>query len=193
LNNGDGTLSPLTTYPASGAYIRPSWITASDFDGDEDIDIAVVKNYHNLYFHEGYVEVFMNDGQAGFTSVQTVTLGYSSTTPIAADLDGDEDIDLAVSGFVANSYRLSVLLNDGGGTFGPPETHYAGADGRAAGGDLDCDGDFDVVISKQGVGSYGFAVLLNNGDATFGDAFTVAVGPDPMGLTAADLDFDSDL
>ena len=64
-------------------------------DGDDDVDIVVVKNYHNLYFAEGYIEVFLNDGSGGFASDDVITLGRTSTTPIAADLDDDEDTDLA--------------------------------------------------------------------------------------------------
>jgi len=193
LNDGDGILSLSGSYPVSGAYIKPSWLTGADFDDDQDVDIAVVKNYHNLYFTQGYVQIFVNDGNGNYPSSRVITLGLRSTTPMAADLDGDEDIDLAVSGLVGSSNKLSVLLNDGAGNFADPVAHSSGGSGKAICADLDCDNDFDVAISRENYGDASFAVILNNGDATFAGAFTVYVGPDARGLTAGDFDRDCDL
>jgi len=190
LNDGTGTLIPSGGFSAGGAYTKPTWLAVGDLDADQDADIAVVKNYFNLYFSAGYVEIFRNDGTGNFTSTGTITTGRSATTPLTVDLDGDEDLDLAISGFVDNSYKLSVLLNDGNGHFGDPVAHYAFADGRACSGDFDLDGNFDVAISK--VNSGAFSVLLNHGNATFASAFTVSVGSDPMGIAAEDLDRDGD-
>jgi hypothetical protein len=193
LNDGDGTLSLSGSYSASGAYINPTWLTGADFDDDQDVDIAVVKNYRNLYFTQGYVQIFANDGNGNYPSSRVITLGLRTTTPMAADLDGDEDIDLAVSGFVGSSNKLSVLLNDGAGNFADPVAHSSAGSGRAICADLDCDNDFDVAISRENYGDASFAVILNNGDATFAGAFTVYVGPDARGLTAGDFDRDCDL
>ena len=192
LNDGAGALTFSGSYHAGGAYISPSWIAAGDFDGDGDADVAVVKNYHNLYFNQGYVQVFMNDGQGVFASRETIDLGLTSTTPIAEDFDGDGDVDLIVSGFVNSSYKICVLENIGGGVFDHFVAYYAGGSGRAACGDFDFDHDLDVVVSEADVYAYSFSVLLNNGDATFADAFTVAVGDDPRGLASGDFDADGD-
>ena len=192
LNDGEGALISSGGFSVGGAYTKPSWLVAGDFDADQDRDLVVVKNYHNLYFREGYIEIFTNDGTGSFTSDRTITIGRSATTPLAVDLDGDEDLDLAISGFVDNSYKLSVLLNDGSGNFEDPVAYYAAADGRACAGDFDADGDFDIAVSKQGYQAGSFSVLLNNGDATFASAFTVGVGYDPMGMSAEDLDRDGD-
>ncbi len=192
LNAGDGSLVGSGSFPSGGAYITPSWIAAGDMDGDQDTDIVVVKNYHNLYFHNGYVDVFENDGSGAFSATRTIDVDRSATTPILIDLDRDGDRDLGVSGFVAGSYAFSVCLNDGMGSLADPVAYSSGASGRAIAGDLDLDGDPDVAISREGVGAFSYSVLLNNGDATFADAFTVAVGPGPRGLAAGDLDTDGD-
>jgi hypothetical protein len=195
LNNGDGTLSLSGTYPSGGFYTDPAWLTGADFDADGDLDIAVVKNYFNLYFTASYVELFTNDGSGVFSPRETITLASTgtATTPIAADLDGDSDIDLAISGFVISSNKLSVLLNQGDGTFADPVGHSSAAGGRACAGDFDRDGDVDFAISKRAYGDAAYAVVLNNGDATFASAYTVYVGPDPRGMTCGDFDFDTDL
>jgi len=193
LNAGDGTLATSGSYLSGGAYIRPSWIAAADLDGDHDTDLAVVKNYHNLYFRNGYIDVFTNDGSGAFSATQTLDVGRSATTPILGDFDRDGDPDLGVSGFVDSSYKFSVCLNDGAGSFTDPLAHYSAASGRAVAGDLDLDGDTDIVISKEGFGAGSYSVLLNHGNATFADAFTVAVGLGPLGLASWDLDADGDL
>ncbi len=192
LNNGDGTLSLSGLFAAGGAYISPAWLTTGHFNNDEHLDIAVTKNYHNLYFNAGYVQIYFNDGAGSFTSTQTFETGRTATTPMTADFDGDQDVDLAVSGFVNNSYRISVLLNDGAGTFASPSYYFAGAGGRATAGDFDADGDVDVLVSEADVYASSFSVVLNNGDATFADPFTVSVGSDPRGMTGADIDRDGD-
>jgi len=193
LNAGDGTLVLSGSYTSGGAYTRPSWIAAADLDGDHDPDLVVVKNYHNLYFRNGYIDVFFNDGSGAFSATQTLDVGRSATTPILADLDRDGDLDLGVSGFVDSSYKFSVCLNDGAGSLADPLAYYSAASGRAAAGDLDLDGDTDIVISTEGVGAWSYSVLLNNGNATFADAFTVAVGPGPQGPASRDLNADGDL
>jgi hypothetical protein len=192
LNDGAGVLSFSGSYHAGGAYISPSWIAAGDFDADEDLDIAVVKNYFNLYFSQGYVQIFTNDGSGHFPASETIELGFRSRTPLAADFDGDGDVDLVVSGFVGSSNKICVLENIGGGAFEHYVTYSAGASGRAACGDFDFDHDLDVVVSREDVYGASFAVLLNNGDASFASPFTVSVGDDPRGLACADVDVDGD-
>ena len=192
LNDGEGTLLSSGGFYAGGAYTKPSWLAAGDLDGDEDPDLVVVKNYHNLYFNEGYIEIFMNDGAGGFSSAGSTTIGSTASNPLVLDLDGDEDLDIAISGIVGSSHKLNVLLNDGYGNFGEPVTTYVGGDGRACAGDFDADGDPDVAISRRGVGASSFVVTLNDGNGGFAYPFTVGVGSDPMGLVSGDLDRDGD-
>lgn len=102
LNNGDGARSYSGAYPAGGAHIAPAYLMSGNFNDDEYPDIPVTKDYHNLCFAEGYVQIYFNDGAGGFTFVQTITTGPTATTPIAADFDGDEGV---------YSGSFSVILN----------------------------------------------------------------------------------
>jgi hypothetical protein len=192
LNDGDGILSTSGSYSASGAYIKPSWLAAGRLDTDEYPDIVVVKNYHNLYFNASYAQLFTNDGSGGFVAGRTIDIGVTATTPLTEDFDGNGDVDIAVSGFAENSYKLATLLNDGEGKFADPVLHYAGASGRACTGDFDLDGHPDVAISTEGVYASSFTYVLNEGSGAFSSALSIHVGDDPMGQASADLDQDGD-
>jgi hypothetical protein len=72
---------------------------------------------------------------------------YHNTTSVA-DLDGDGDLDILLSGLRHESETIfwagSILwTNQGGGNFTPRNFDYGG--GSAATGDVDGDGDIDVV------------------------------------------------
>ncbi|MCJ7497550.1 MAG: FG-GAP-like repeat-containing protein, partial [candidate division Zixibacteria bacterium] len=80
-----------------------------------------------------------------------------------ADLDGDGDLDLAVTG---GSPGVSILKNNGNGTFGFPIFYQVGNDPRFTFcADLDGDGDLDLAVAN---GQSNFiSILENNGDGTF--------------------------
>ncbi|MBD3334488.1 MAG: T9SS type A sorting domain-containing protein [Candidatus Eisenbacteria bacterium] len=192
LNNGEGALSFAGSYAAGGGSTWPSWIAAGDFDGDEDVDLAVTKNWSSYIFTAGYVQIFLNDGDAVFTASGTFDNGNSATSPMARDFDGDGDTDIAVSGFVDNSYRVSIFINDGGASFSPPDVFFAGAGGRACAGDLDGDGSLDIAVSEADVYASAVCVVLNDGSGGFESPIPMHVGYQPRGPAAADLDGDSD-
>jgi hypothetical protein len=80
------------------------------------------------------------------TRIDYVT-GESPTSIHAADLDGDTYYDLAVTNW--NSQNISILFNNGNGTFQPSIEYGAGQHPRAVcSQDFDEDGDNDLAISK---------------------------------------------
>ena len=89
------------------------------------------------------------------------------------DLDGDFDIDLVVGNQLSNN--VSVLLNDGDGTFAD-DVKYGVGQGPLSivVGDLDADLDLDVVVANSG--NDNISVLWNNGDGTFALTDSYAVG-----------------
>jgi len=86
---------------------EPSSITAGDWDGDGDLDLAVVNSFTDN------VTVLLNDGSGGFSeavgSPIAVGLGARPVSVTAGDWDGDGDLDLAV----VNSFtdNITVLRN----------------------------------------------------------------------------------
>ena len=109
---------------------------------------------------------------------------------LSGDLDGDGDIDLAVTNRLTND--VWVLFNQGGGVFGAPVAYPVGSDPRAVAlGDLDGDGDLDMVVAN--FGSHTVSVLINQGGGTFRGAVGYAVGAGPQHVALGDMDGDGAL
>ena len=106
------------------------------------------------------------------------------------DLDGDLDLDLAVANFLSGD--VSVLLNNGDGTFATDITYGAGtAPVSVAMGDLD--GDLDLDLATANRDSDDVSVLLNNGDGTYAADVLYGAGAVPRSVAIGDLDGDLDL
>jgi hypothetical protein len=116
--------------------------------------------------------------------------GNSPYSVFCADLDGDFDLDLAV----ANTYsdNVSILKNNGDGTFLGAVDYGAGDGPRSVFcADLDGDGDLDLAVVNEG--SDNVSILKNNGNGTFQSAVNYATGDKPVSFFCADLDGDDDL
>jgi hypothetical protein len=152
LNNGNGTFGAQSIILNAGS---PQAIASSDFDGDGKVDLAVACSSTNS-------RVLLNGGNGTF---QVVTLTSSPAVYIAAgDLNGDGKPDL-VTADASPSDKLSRVLNNGNGTFGPPQKYdLGGGNGLAGLADLDGDGSLDIF----GQADAAAGVLFNPGNGAFG-------------------------
>ncbi len=108
---------------------------------------------------------------------------------VSSDLDGDGDMDLAVTNY--SSGNVSVLLNQGDGTFAPVVNYpVGGGPWFIVSSDLDGDGDTDLVVTN--VEAQSISVLMNNGDGTFVPPLSYGVGDSPEHIVLSDLDGDGD-
>jgi len=104
------------------------------------------------------------------------------------DLDGDDDIDVAVACYWRE--MVSVILNTGNGQFGQFEWYYIPYYSEwIDGGDFDNDGDIDLVTANSNNGSV--SVLLNNGNGTFGMRHDYSTYGNPRSVCAAELNGDN--
>ncbi|MBI4548002.1 MAG: VCBS repeat-containing protein [Ignavibacteriae bacterium] len=126
-----------------------------------------------------------------FAPAQLYTVGARPSDVVAADLDGDGDIDLVTANLQGNS--VSVLMNIGDGTFAP-KVDYTGLDDPwgVFAADLDLDGDSDLIIANYGYDQGSVTVLKNNGLGSFGnrDDLSTPTGTHTWSVIAADLDKD---
>jgi FG-GAP-like repeat/S-layer homology domain len=132
----------------------------------------------------------MAEAKLLFIAAVNYATGSNPISVAIGDLDGDGDLDLAVT----NSWSkdVSVLLGNGDGTFQSAVNYVAGESPfSVAIGDLDGDGDLDMAVANHD--SDDVSVLLGNGDGTFQAAVNYAAGNGPHSVAIGDLDGDADL
>lgn len=194
-NDGNGT---FTTDPGSFAIgkTRDDRVLAvGDLNNDGESDVVVP-----ISDQDG-VSVLINLGNGIFAPEVRLTTGDAPVAAVLADLDGDTDLDLAISHttHAANppTPAVSVFPNLGGGGFGPRADYFffglsdvdvsCQARGMVA-ADLDSDGDLDLAAGE--VNNRLVLTLLNNGDGSFCCEQLYGVGGFPMRLVAGDFDGD---
>jgi hypothetical protein len=129
-------------------------------------------------------------GPGTFSGGSNLTMGDLSRTVVAADVDGDWDVDI-LTAHVAGG-RVDVALNDGAGNFSATNSVPVQASplGIAA-ADVDYDGDLDLLVANANSNSV--SVRINDGTGAFSGSQNVSVGRSPFGVAAADVDADGDL
>ncbi len=143
-------------------------VVLADLDGDDDLDIALLEGQF-AFPGPAFLEIVINHGDGTFADPQTTALGTFGPLEFfvdelaAGDLDGDTDLDLAFIGTIA---PLTLLFNEGDGTFGAPvdtgiTVESAFLDSLLALGDLDGDDLADVLLGPTG------RIGFNEGSAIF--------------------------
>lgn len=194
LNDGSGVFSQVAGTPFPGVLSGDAAFT--DIDNDDDLDL-VLTGYSGSFI----AKVYTNDGTGEFTEDVTASLtGVWGSSLGFADVDGDEDLDLLLTGSksfsAADGYVAELYLNDGSGNFtketGTPFTSVSS--GSVAFGELDGNPGVDVIIAG-GTSSGGLStkVYVNNGSGDFSfinnSSITAASG---ASIALSDLDGDMD-
>ncbi|MGD9720144.1 MAG: FG-GAP-like repeat-containing protein [Pirellulales bacterium] len=203
LNDGDGTLQESVSVSLDG---KPGLdVVVGDLNADGTLDLSVttagsrISGYftgyyggtYPIYTSVGHLKVLLGNGDGSFTSGETKDLGDGRFFSAAlGDLDGDGDLDVALSNW--DGPDLSVLLGNGDGTFGAPQGWTVGAAAQQVDiADLNGDGKLDLVTTNL---YSNVKVLLGNGDGTFQPAQTVSPGgPNAQGQAVGDVNGDGTL
>ena len=178
MNRGDGVFVSRTDYSVSGG---PGTTVAADLDADGDEDL-VVTNYAS-----DEASVLLNRGDGTFTLPVAYSVGATPNGASAGDLDGDGDLDLAVAnpGHGGRHGSVSVLMNEGDGTFAPAVGYDAATPTTTSIADLDGDGDNDLAASSSQM-----AVWMNSGDGSLAPRVEYEGGDGATGIVCVDLDGD---
>lgn len=157
-NNGDGHFGNAVSYgPTSGG--RDVIIADLNADGWQDVAVA---NYLG-----NSIGVMMNTGNGVLAPMVNYATDVGPFSLVATDLNGDGALDLASANAAPNVGTVSVLLNNGGGTFAPKVDYAVVASLNALdSADLNGDGFMDLALVAQGPGRV--YVLINLGNGTFG-------------------------
>lgn len=181
-NDGNGTFGNRVDYPSGQ---NPRSVFVADLNGDGYPDLTVANYGSNT------VSVLKNKGDGTFETKVDYATGDEPSSVFSSDLDGDGDLDLAVVNNSGLNSSVSVLKNNGNGTFeGKVDYNTSGYPTSVFAADLDVDGDQDIALSIFS----GVLVMKNNGDGTFGPAMaynTESIAP--ASVVAADFDRDGDM
>ena len=149
----------------------PFGIAAADFNGDGHLDLVHVPNG----ISQDVLVLYGRGGTEKFGPPTNVSVGGEARRVAVGDVNGDGKPDLVFSldiGFAEPSARLSVLLNDGTGKFGAPNTvPLQGNASQIVLADLNNDAKLDIVAPLFAFTSDGqVAILLGNGLGSFSQA-----------------------
>lgn len=186
---GGGTFGAARAF-ASGR--GPEYVSAADLDGNGRADIVAT----NLYSQTA--KVFLSEPD-GFPILPPATWlnGQFGYDPVAGDLDNDGDLDVVL----AESIRVTALLNDGVGAFTRLDTpmQFLACTRDTHLADLDGDGTLDLLATRDDqCGPYRLLTMRGRGDGSFDPLVTWSFDPAPSGgtgggnISIATLDWDHD-
>jgi hypothetical protein len=123
-----------------------------------------------------------------FVAPRSYNAGQNPAAVATGFFNADSFPDLAVANY--RSGDVSVLLNNGDGTFQPPRDYTAGSYPLGVTmGDFNGDGHLDLAVADfgfLGTGT-GVSVLLGSGDGSFQTARSFAAGINPQSVAVGDF------
>ena len=191
------TLLTLLTLPCNGTFARPDIsacksdtalpttevaatsdgpmaIVIVDVDSDTDPDMVVVS------LNDGKVAWYAGDGGGGWGSENIIATfpGQEPRDAVAVDLDGDNDIDVAVTLYAGSNAVAWCANTDGLGTFSAPVVLDATAANawNVIAVDADTDGDLDLFASYYTLPAPAVIWLENLGSGVFASPIDISAG-----------------
>lgn len=178
---GNGTFTVGTPVPVGSS---PHGVVIADFNSDGDPDIATAN------FGDGTVSVALGAGDGTFAKATNspFTVGNGPVALVAADLNHDGNLDLAVANQTDST--VDILLGGGSGDFtlfgAPIAVDHQPS--KIVATDFNNNGSIDLLTANSGSGTASF--LSNNGNATFAAAVPIPAGTGADALAVADLNGD---
>jgi hypothetical protein len=120
-------------------------------------------------------------------------VGHNPNGLIAADLNGDGKLDLAIANGGDNT--VSILLGNGDGTFtAQPVLDTGSVPYSLTAGDFNNDGKLDLAVTNfAGGGSSTVSIFIVNGDGSFQPAVSYSVGNGATSVVTGDFNGDGRL
>ena len=185
--SGFGPLASAERFQTAASFptkANPASIALADFNGDGNLD-AVVANAGLPSSSLGTtVSVRLGDGKGKFQAEVNYTVGTQPDSVAVGDFNGGGKPDIAVANL--STFNVSVLLNNGDGTFQAAKNTPGGGLFLVV-GDFNGDGKLDIATTD----GQQLTILLGNGDGTFtqGKSYTLTA----MALAVGDFNRDGKL
>lgn len=168
--NADQAITKIYFQQANGTFqeattaLMGSQFSATkvfDANGDGFMDVLIT-GFSTNFMPE--TKLYLNSGTGEFTEKITGMQPIYFSSIDTADIDGDGDIDLLISGMdMTPSYSLKIYLNDGEGNFTETANSFQGtATGSAKFVDYDNDGLLDVFSIGNNADSNNTVQLYKN-------------------------------
>lgn len=174
-------IDPLDLYPIVAGARMDRWF---DANGDGWPDLALLA--------ASELDIFLNDGHGRFSAPVRYSISGDARAFVAADLDGDSDLDLAVARIGVRN--VIVFINNGLGTFSVLATTHPvdGAPTSITAADFNGDGKLDLATCNT-VG-HNVSILLRNSVGSYDPSIPVPFNNVffPSGIASGDIDGDGD-
>jgi len=197
-NSGAGTVSILlgdgqgnfnvTSSLAVGQGLWPTAMVTGDFTKDGKLDLAVAScSIDHCAGSPGAVAIFLGDGTGNFALASAPASGPWPWATVAADFNGDGNLDLVVGNM--GDGTIGILLGDGTGHFTTGPTFIVNGNPYSmAVGDFNGDGKLDLAVANFS-GNVA-SIFLGDGTGNFARGATPPTGVDPMSVAAGDFNGD---
>jgi hypothetical protein len=194
MGRGDGTFVDSADYN-QGSYGGPQEgaleIASADFNGDKKPDVLVF----GPTIGGNSLAMLPGDGTGNLGAAVTSPINIAPTMIVAADMNHDGVADAVLAGTLNGQPYLSVLFNQGNGTFaGEKDYMLPNYPVSVAVGDFNGDGLMDVAVgvapSNGNGGPSGVYVLLGQANGTLAAPVQIDSSLNPTGLVAGSLTSD---
>lgn len=157
LGNGDGTFQSAMEYPTATG---PADLVVADLndDGVPDLAVATIDGGGSKTF----LSILLGNGDGTFGQHVDYQTEKEALSIVAADFNGDGNVDLAVAGQAENT--VLTFLGNGDGTFQQPgefPTGTGGAPSFLAIGDFNHDGKIDLATANLDSNNLGVLLQVN--------------------------------
>ena len=177
-----------------------SGVAWTDYDMDGDLDFILTGRPHtgaafDMRPVEGVARIYRNDGRGTFSSIPTAIQGVYGGLLRVADVDGDGDEDVLVSGYATPDEVVLALYENTGGQFQLMEQRLEPlALGAAEWVDFDSDGDLDLLLGGATArGAFRTRLYRNGGGGQLSEVNTNFPGLAFSAFDWGDYDSDGDL
>ncbi|MEL0456680.1 T9SS type A sorting domain-containing protein [Flavobacteriaceae bacterium SZ-1-7] len=189
-NDGTGVFSLVAATPFEG--VSSGSVNLVDIDGDNDLDVFITGSNGTVVTRN----LYKNDGSNSFTAMSGLPFEYVyRSTSTFSDIDGDNDLDLLITGNSVNDLISELYENDGSGNFTlVSETPFEGVErGAVSFSDIDGDNDEDLLLTGFNGSDPISKLYENNGSGVFSEALGATIeGVYYSSVAFEDVDNDND-